>query len=192
MAELIPMSYRLRLATRQRLRLWVLIAAGVALTMTAGVSVVVAQERSSAADLARLQNEYLQRSTMITKTQELVSKRSALASRMEKIQQLMDDRILLGLIHNTAMSKSPSDMFDSIHIKARDLDKDGDAAAHYSITLAGITETPASLAELMTRLGKQDDPPVSVTLQNSRSEEFADGKIQRFAISCERPGTRSE
>jgi Tfp pilus assembly protein PilN len=191
MAELIPLDYRIALASRARVGFWSLIGVGMIAIMGALVGVSYTQTRAAAQATEQVAAEVHDRSTLILESQKLKAKREALASRMRKIQSLMDDRVLLALLRNSATSFSSTEVLQSIHVHARDIDnKDQNADPNkYSLTIRGLTASPATLAELMTRLGKDEVPPVTVALQSSRLLQVAAGKLQSFQITCDRANT---
>jgi hypothetical protein len=55
------------------------------------------------------------------------------------------------------------------------------------VHITGITENSRTLADLMTRLGKNTQPEVSVVLQSSKREPLMDGQVMHFEITCEQP-----
>lgn len=191
MAELIPLEYRLRVAQRQHLGRW--LVTGFLVLALAGVSLAYAfaWERRQSAAYESLLNEYKQKSTLITRSQELRAKRQSLADRMGKIQQLMDDKTLLALLRNISMGFSENDALEYIHVDARGTSKPNATEGQtYIVRLNGITTNSSTLAELMTRLSKQTVPPMNVQLEMSRRENMLDGQVMKFQIICEKPDNK--
>jgi hypothetical protein len=192
MAELIPFEYRLRIVQRQRLGRWLGVAAIVGAVSLTAVGAAFAWSRQCASGLETLSTQYREKSALIVRSQLLRASRQNLANRMEKIQQLMDDRTLLSLLRNISSGFSAHDCLEYINIDAR-AEKDPAHAAgasgkgFYVVHITGITESSASLADLMTRLGRNGSPPINVVLQSSKREPLLDGKVMRFEILCEQP-----
>ncbi len=192
MAELIPFNYRLRMMRRQQIRQWATVAAIAAVVSLASVGVSYFWERKCAAENEALAAQYREKSTLITRSQELRTRRRDLATRMEKIQKLMDDTTLLSLLSNISNGFSAKDCLDYISIDAR-AQKNAVASGsessdgHYIVHITGITENSRTLADLMTRLGKNTEPPVNVVLQASKREALMDGQVMHFEITCEQP-----
>ncbi|MGN6368700.1 MAG: hypothetical protein ACTHN5_10595 [Phycisphaerae bacterium] len=191
MAELIPFSYRLRVMRRQQVRRWATVAAVAAVISLASVGASYVWERQCSAENEALAGQYREKSTLIARAQELRAKRRDLANRMEKIQTLMNDKTLLSLLNNISNGFSAKDCLDYINIDARAQKSDpaakGESPRHYVVQITGITENSRTLADLMTRLGKNTEPPVNVVLQSSKRENLMDGQVMRFDITCEEP-----
>jgi hypothetical protein len=193
MAELIPPEYRLRMAQRRHIAQWA--AGGVAALLLASGAVAygVVWQRGKAAEHATLAAQFREKSVLITRSQELRSKRQDLANRMEKIQQLRDDKVLLSLLRNIAGSFSGEDCLETVKIEAHgakpDASAGGASAADdaYAVHLSGITTNSSTLAALMTRLTQQNSPAINVVLENSRRDKVLDGQVMRFQIVCEKP-----
>lgn len=191
MAELIPPEYRLRLAQRQHLAQWAV--AGVVTLLLAGGAVAYGAvwQRGKAAEHADLATQFREKSVLITRSQDLRAKRQDLANRMQKIQQLRDDKVLLSLLRNIAGSFSSDDCLETVKIEAHGAKPDGAAAAvaddAYAVHLSGITTNSTTLAALMTRLTQQNTPAINVVLENSRRDKVLDGQVMRFQIICEKP-----
>jgi hypothetical protein len=193
MAELIPLEYRIRVTTRQRVRVW-LFASGLAVAL-AGLALSYSgmAEHRTAVALSELENQTEARSMLIAKAEEVKAKRAAVADRMEKIQQLMDDHVLLGLLQQMSAGFSGNDCLEYIHIDARPTPpatKDGtpatDVAPNYIVRLTGATSNTQTLAELMTRLSTPAQMPVSVMLDKSFRDTLLDGQAVKFQITCEK------
>lgn len=181
MAELIPIEYRVRVAQRAALVRWTVYGAVALIAVGAGIAVVGAWQHRQARLTALLQQEYTQRSALIFRSQELRTKRANLAQRMQRIQQLMDDKVLLSLLNTMAAGFSERDCLEHIQIDTRNGENG------YLVKLSGITHDAGTLAELMKRLAVIKQPQVNVALDKSRRETFLDGFVMRFEISCERP-----
>ena len=198
MAELIPLHYRAKFVVRQRVRLWTL-GGVVTLAMCAAAVVAAAVwSHAAAGEVARLDADYRQKATLIQASEQLQARRQALADRMRKIEGLKQDKTLLSLLRNVAAGFSELDCLEYIHVDARGTTKGTDAAAlaaaatdsdtsHYIVRLSGITSTPATLADLMTRMGQGNNPPMQVQLEASKREGFLDGQVIRFQMACEKP-----
>ena len=194
MAELIPLQYRLRLATRKRLTACIIASAAAVLVSGASLAYAFAWERQRSAAYETLHEEHRGKSLLISQSEALRAKRENLASRMQKIQQLMDDRLLLSLLRNISDGFSSNDCLEYIQIDARGIsrpdqpDKDGSDA--YCVRISGVTANSSTLAELMTRLTQRSNPPMNVVLQSSRRDTVLDGQVMRFQITCEKPDNK--
>jgi hypothetical protein len=196
MAELIPTEYRLRHALQQQMAKWVI--GGVLTVAVAGSGLAYAAmwKGSRQREAAKLAAEFHEKSTLITRSQELRTKRQDLANRMQKIQELRDDKVLLELLRGIADSFSTDDCLETVKIDAHGAKPDsspGGAAAsddRYAVHLSGITTNSTTLAALMTRLTKQNNPPVNVVLENSHRDKLLDGQVMRFQIVCEKPAPK--
>jgi len=204
MAELIPLHYRLRVATRDRLHRWAFFTIITSAVCAAAVLSAYAWNLGSAGRLARLRGEHQAGSSLIVRSQELRSKRMDLANRMEKIQQIMDDRVLLTLLRNISDGFSENDAVEFIHIDAKNVTKtdaaNGAAAPatpnantdnrpegqRFLVHITGITHNSTTLAQLMSRLSKSSDIRLNVILESSHRENYLDGQVMRFQITCER------
>lgn len=192
MAELIPPEYRLRTAQKQHLEKWVMAGVVVLGLAAAGFGYTLAWEHKQQAAHKELAAQYLDKSALITRSQELRAKRQELANRMEKIQELRDDKVLLSLLGSIADSFSDQDCLETVKIDAHGVKADGGPATaddSYAVHLSGITASSASLADLMTRLTKKHTPAINVVLENSHRDKLLDGQVMRFQILCEKPGT---
>jgi hypothetical protein len=188
MAELIPLDYRIHVARSRLIGRWVVVFALTVIICAGSVICAMTWKARKGADLARLNDEYNAKKTLIQRAKELRAGRLDLASRMEKIQQLMDDKTLLLLLHNISGSFSPNDCLQYISIDAhgRVADKKSDDPNRFIVRLNGFTTNTSSLAELMTRLKKNPTPKMSVTPDSSRREGLMDGQVMRFQITCEK------
>jgi hypothetical protein len=194
MAELIPLSYRLRIATRQRLTAWIIAGAAVVLLLGATLAYAFAWERQRTTECEALWIDHQGKSVLIAQSEALRAKREILAARMQKIQQLMDDRLLLALVRNISDGFSANDCLEYIQVDARGTTRtgttDSTAGDAYSVRISGITTNSSTLAELMTRLTQRSNPPMNVVLQSSHRDTLLDGQVMRFQIVCEKPDTK--
>jgi len=199
MAELIPLHYRARLAVRQRVRLWTIGGALVVALCAATLVVAGVWTHAAATEAARLRGDFVQQSSLIQRSEELQRRRQELADRMKKIEGLRDDKTLLALLRNVAGGFAVFDSLEYIHINVRG-PRPTDAAAvaaaatdsdtsHFVVRMSGITTNTSSLADLMTRIGKARDPALQVKLESSKRENYLDGQVTRFQMTCEKPGT---
>ena len=195
MAELIPSDYRLRVMQRQQITRWGMFAILAATLGLAGVGSACVWQRRCALENEALAAQYKEKSTLIVRSQDLRGRRQDLANRMQKIQKLMDDKTLLSLLSNISDGFSAKDCLDYISIDAR-AQKSGTPAGgdgsegRYVVHIVGITENSRTLADLMTRLGKNTEPPINVVLQSSKRESLLDGQVMHFEITCEQPETK--
>src|SRR5579862_510027 len=201
MAEFIPMRYRGRLAVRQRLRFWL---AGVALVAAFCAAMLLAYgvwAHASAAEVVRLQQVYRQQSAHVRSPAGLQAKRQELADKMKKMEDLRDDNIVLALLRNVSAGFSEYDCLWYVHIEARGGGESKDPAvlaataaesynSHYLIHLSGVTLSPTSQGDLMTRMGKQQDPAMQVQLESSKRESYLDGQVIHFILKAEKPGQK--
>jgi hypothetical protein len=201
MAELIPIEYRLKTAQKQHLEKWMLIG-----VVTVGVSLASltytymwGRQRSAERDI--LAAEFQAKSSTISQSQQLLQTRQELAKRMQKVEQLMDDKMLLSLLKNISDGFASTDCLEYISVDARGKppepvkDKEGNLVKdtqpvedRYAVRITGITANNATLSDLVTRLSRQSTPPMNVVLESSRRENLLDGQVMRFQILCEKPG----
>ncbi len=106
--------------------------------------------RQQSTKSAQLGVEYKAKSALIMRSQELQAKRQELANRMEKIQELMDDKVLLSLLKNISEGFSGKDcVLEYINIDAKSQqpstpDKPT-TDPRYVVHITGITKTQAHL-----------------------------------------------
>ena len=189
MAELIPFEYRVRVVQRVTIVRWSIYGMVALIAAAAGLLCIFTWQHRQNDALAELQAEYKQRCTLIFRSQELRTKRENLATRMKGIQQLRDDKVLLALLHNISTGFSEHDCLEQVHIDARGGNA-GRAEGEYTVKLIGVTSDSSSLADLMKRLAAQNQPAVSVILEQSKREVYLDGHVMRFQILCEKPGAK--
>ena len=134
-----------------------------------------------------LEAQYQDKSNLIVKSQELRARRLELAGRMQQVQQLMDDKLLLSLLRNVSAEFGPSDCLEYVTFDARQRSKDDRTVSKspYKIRIVGVTANSTTLAELMTRLGQQSASTMNVVLQSSERQKMLDGQVMKFEISCE-------
>jgi hypothetical protein len=194
MAELIPLEYRIQVARRRHISRWTM-ALIVTVLMVGGVlAYTVAWQQRQARELARLSDEFRAKSAVIAQAKELQSKRLDLAARMQKMQQLMDDKTLLSLLRNVSEAFSSSDMLSYISIDAHGGPRQSVPKTQedykYSVRLTGVTASDTSHADLISRLteiGKKSSPPIEVNPESLRRENLYDGQVMRFQITCGKP-----
>ncbi len=119
MAELIPIEYRLRIEQRQQVSRWFSIGVISALAAVTVLTYTFIWYHQRTAEGDKLSAQYKEKSALIARSQELRSKRDDLAHRMQKIQELMDDRVLLSLLKNISEGFSGKDCLEYINIDAR-------------------------------------------------------------------------
>jgi hypothetical protein len=154
-------------------------------------------ERRQTAACNELAAAVQQNSMSIKKAEQLVATRQELANRMQKVEGLMEDKLLLSLLHNISEGFSSTDCLESINIDARVLvshKKENQAAKDapppeetYMVRISGITSNNATLADLVTRLSHQAAPAMNVVLESSKREQRLEGQVMRFQILCEKP-----
>jgi hypothetical protein len=191
MAELIPIEYRLRAAQSRLASQWLRRGILVAIASAAALTYTFGWYRNQNAGHEKFAVEFKAKSALIVRSQELRSRRQDLANRMEKIQELMDDKVLLSLLKNVSDGFSGKDCLEFISIDARVQDPAPAADKplpdpHYVVRITGITQTSGTLAELMTRLGQNSKPPINVVLESSHREPLLDGQVMRFQIVCDK------
>lgn len=193
MAELIPLTYRLRVASRRRIERWILVgllATGVCATIY--LSCLSVNLRARAVQAA-LSTEHASKLPVLNRANEFCARRAIIAERMATIQHLRDDKTLLAALTEISNGISTDfDHLDYIHIhnsvesSEAEKDKDKAAAPGTVAKITGITDNSTTMGELMTRLGQQNPSPMGVVLDSSRSETLLDGQIMRFQLTCQR------
>jgi hypothetical protein len=202
MAELIPLHYRLRVAQKRHLQRW-FIAGGLAVAVSlASVShAFVWQHRQSTSE-RDLIAQVAEKSAALVDSQKIVLTRQDLAGKMQRVEQLMEDKMLLSLLKNVSEGFAATDCLENISIDARGKSLPVAAAApgpdgkpvaaepaeeRYAVRLTGITANNATLSDLVTRLSRQTSPAMNVVLESSKRENMFDGQVMRFEILCEKP-----
>jgi hypothetical protein len=192
MAELIPLDYRLRVMQNELASRWLSRGIFVAIASAAALTLSFTWFHKHAAEHEKLAAEFKAKSVLIVHAQELRTDRQNLANRMQKIQELMDDKVLLSLLKNISEGFTGKDsVIESLNIDARVQDPApaADKPApdpRYVVRITGITKDSGTLAELMTRLGQRTDPPINVVLESSHREALLDGQVMRFQIVCDK------
>jgi hypothetical protein len=202
MAELIPLNYRLRMAQRRHLQRWMLVGVVAAAVSLASVTQAFLWQHKQVARYNELNAQVQEQSSALVKSQQVVASRQDLANRMQKIDQLMDDKTLLALLRNISEGFSGSDCLEYINIDARgksvaqpaektDNGKPAPPAAtiedRYVVRISGITANNATLKDLVDRLSERASPAMTVSLESSRRENMFDGQVMRFEIVCQKP-----
>jgi hypothetical protein len=190
MAELIPMQYRLRTAQKQHLNKWVLIGVVAVGLSLASLTYAYMLQRRETSVLSAGKAQVQQKSIAISESRQVLGRRQALAIRMQKVEQLMDDRTLLALLRNISDGFAATDCLEYISIDAKPRAKEKETApvdGSYVVHIVGITASNTTLADLVTRLSKQTTPAMNVVLQSSHRETLQDGQVMRFEIQCEKP-----
>lgn len=191
MAELIPLNYRLRVASRRRIERWVL-----ASLLTSGVCAAIFLSCLSVNIRARavqaaLHSEHTNLLPVLNRANEFCIRRAVMAERMATIQRLRDDKTLLAALTEISNGISTEvDHLDYIHlsnsVESPEADKDKKILPGTVAKITGITDNSTTMGELMTRLGQQTPSHMGVVLESSRSEKLLDGHIMRFQLTCQR------
>src|SRR5688500_18327652 len=109
MAELIPIEYRLKTAQKQHLSKWMLIGVVTAGVSLASLTYTYMWGRQQRAERDSLAAEFQAKSSTISQSQQLLQTRQELAKRMQKVEQLMDDKMLLSLLKNISEGFASTD-----------------------------------------------------------------------------------
>jgi hypothetical protein len=141
-------------------------------------------------------------SAVLLQSQRVIANRQGLADKMQKIEELMDDKMLLALLKNVSDGFSGADCLEYINIDARGkslpvptpkTDKDGRPVATpqqpetYVVRISGVTANSATLKDLVDRLSQRASPAMTVSLESSHRENMFDGQVMRFEIVCQKP-----
>jgi len=152
-------------------------------------------KQGKAAAYEALSRDFQEKSVLIQQSKELRARRLDLAARMQKMQELMDDRILLSLLRNISEGFSSSDCLEYVSIEAhatatsKDA-KEANGEEKYSVRINGVTANDTSHADLLNRLteiGAKSNPPIVITPESLKREKCLDGQVMRFQILCEKP-----
>jgi hypothetical protein len=195
MAELIPIEYRIQVARGQHLQRWAFVVILTAVMAGGGLAYAFAWERGRASEFERLNSEYHAKSVLITQARELQSRRLDLAARMKKMQELMNDKVLISLLRSVSNGFSTNDLLTYLSIDAHPRQAAGAKPAEdfgYRVHVNGITASDASHAALVGRLadiGARSDPPIAINPESLRREKMFDGQVMRFQIVCVKPGS---
>lgn len=205
MAELIPMQYRLRIAQKAYLRRWIIVGGLATVVSLASVTHAFMWQLRQTTVESGLAAQVQERSSVLLLSRRVVASRQELADKMQKIEQLMDDKTLLSLLKNISEGFSGSDCLEYISIDARGktladhtTKNEKDASPHtatpaadggrYVVRISGITANNATLKDLVDRLSQRASPAMNVGLESSRRENMFDGQVMHFEIVCEKPG----
>jgi hypothetical protein len=188
MAELVPNQYRLRIAHKACVAQWIIRGALVMGLCLAILAYTFLWQRRQSALHDSLIAQYEEKSALIHKADELCIRRLELASRMQQVQQLMDDKMLLTLLRNIADGFGTSDCLEYIHIDARTDPKSKSSGkatkSSYAVQIIGITSNSTTLADLMTRLSRRNaSTTMNVVLESSNRD--TDKQVMRFRLLCE-------
>src|SRR6476660_3448080 len=119
MAELIPIHYRLRAAQKHHLHRWYIAGGITAAVALASVTHAFMWQLQQTAAEKELVAQVQQHSSALVKSQQIVASRQELANRMQKVESLMDDKMLLSLLKNISEGFASSDCLEYISIDAR-------------------------------------------------------------------------
>jgi hypothetical protein len=191
MAELIPLEYRVRMARRRHVRHWAGIVAAVAVLSGASLTYAYLWQRQHAQAFADASAQYRAKAALLEQAKDLRGRRQDLAAKMQKMQELREDAVVLSLLRNVSGAFTAADALESITIDARPgQGRTGAGGQKYTVQLTGITATDGTHADLLSRLtaiGAAADPPLAVTPESLRREPLFDGQVMRFVISGEKP-----
>jgi hypothetical protein len=194
MAELIPLEYRIRMARRRLVSRWSTVLIVTFAVAAASLLSTYMWKRQQAAVCARLEQQYRDNSVLLKHYNELRARRDDLSLRMQKMEDLRNDRVLLSLLNTVSSCFSESDCLEYVCIDAHLADKKpGDpktADPRYSVRLRGITlddTTHSHLLERLTSTGKKSELPVNVPLGEKHLLQMLDGSVTSFDITCDQP-----
>jgi hypothetical protein len=202
MAELIPLHYRLKVAQKRHLHRWIVIAGLTTAVSLAGITHAFIWEHRQTSTESDLMKQVRAQSTVLLQSQRVLANRQGLADKMQKIEEMMDDKMLLSLLKNISAGFSGADCLEYINIDARGKslpapapkpDKDGQPAAPppqpetYVVRISGVTANSATLKDLVDRLSQCSSPVMAVNLESSHRENMFDGQVMRFEIVCRKP-----
>jgi hypothetical protein len=193
MAELIPLEFRFEASRRRLISTWVAATALTALVAGASLAYAYNWKARQAATYSRLSEEFRAKSVLMSQAKELQTRRLELAARMQKMQELKDDKILLALLRNVSDAFSENDSLEYISVQAHAPNRGNPPEPDdkkYSVHMTGITRnngTHADLLNRMTELGAKADPPVVTTPESLHREPLLKGDVMRFQIVCDKP-----
>jgi hypothetical protein len=198
MAELIPLDYRLGEMRRRLIGRWAAVAVVAALVAGGSLAWTYAWSQKQQVAFDERSHELQAKSVLIAQAKELRERRLDLAARMQKMQELMDDRVLLALLRNISDGFSSSDCLEFISVEAHNARPTGNEKSTddkaYAVRISGVTANDTSHADLLNRLteiGAKSDPPIMITPESLKRENLMDGQVMRFQILCERPKTKN-
>jgi hypothetical protein len=197
MAELIPIEYRIEVARQALVKRWIFAGALVTVAAAAALVGAYAWQREKARIFEAQNQEYQKKLELVKQAQEIQHQRETLAARMQKLQALRDDNVVLSLLKSVTDSVSDSDCLSYLQINAnlKDAAQVKNAAASYRVRLEGITNndsTHSKLLERLTETGKKADPPVEVPLGEREQRKVMQTEVTYFDITCAAPGARGK
>jgi hypothetical protein len=194
MAELIPLEYRIRKVRAALISRWIMVFV---VTIAAGATALLSSylwKQRQASEYARLEKQYRDKAVQIKQYNDLKIKRADLASRMEKMEDLQSDKVLLSLLNTVSICFSDSDSMDYICVEAHPTDRRSNdpkkAEPKYWVNVRGITVDDTSHSRLLERLtaaGMKSDPPIKVPLGEKHLLQMFDGAVTSFDITCSQP-----
>jgi hypothetical protein len=192
MAELIPVNYKLRVAQKEHVGHWITCGILAVIVCAGALAYTYMWRRQQAVAHEIIQVQYQDKASLMLKAEEMQARRAELASRMQQVQHLMDDKMLLSLLRNVSEGFGPLDCLEDVSIEARAAkpagDKPGVHQSPYLVHVTGITANSSTLAELMTRLSRRNlagaQTSMNVVLEASHREKLLDGQVMRFQILC--------
>jgi hypothetical protein len=197
MAELIPLEYRIEVARKRLAGRW-LIAGILAATVATG-SLVTAYcwQRQKAREYGAEQLAFQKISDLINRARAIEAKRQTLAARMEKLQDLRDDNVLLSLLKGVSESLSDNDCLSFLQISAHSAERGSrskETGPFYQVRLQGITNNDAThskFLERLTEIGRKTSPPLSVPLGEKQLRQMMNTDVTFFDITCEPPAAKT-
>jgi hypothetical protein len=194
MAELIPMEYRITAAKKVAIRRWGFIAGLAALVAASGLTYAANWKRQQLAAFQAVDKAYAESAAVKVSARQLISKREATAKRMQKIQGVQDDQMMLALIRTISSQFSDNDMVQNIALEVHG--RAGDERlplGSFSGRVDGMTRSDDTLAALLDRLskaGSSGTPAMAVKPGSSSTVDLLDGKAVRFQVTFEMPVKR--
>ena len=193
MAELIPVEYRIEVARHALVRRWLFVGA---LTTVAAAGALVGAygwQRNKARAFEAQNQEYQKKLELVRQAQEIQHQRESLAARMQKLQALRDDNVVLSLLKTVAQSVSDNDCLRYLRIEANDKEsaQGKGTAPSYRVRLQGITSSDSSHSRFLERLteaGKKSTPPIDVPMGEREQRKVMNTEVTFFDITCEPPG----
>jgi hypothetical protein len=191
MAELIPMEYRIAASQKAATRRWGFVVGLTALVAASGLSYVAAWQRQQFIAFDLVSKEYQESSKVKVEARQLITRRETVAKRMEKIQGVQDDQMMLDLVRNITAQFSENDMLQDISLEVHG--KAGDERlplGSFSVRVAGATksdETHAALLDRLSKVGSESKPAMAVKPGSASISDMLDGKVVRFQVTFEMP-----
>ncbi len=193
MAELIPLEYRFEAARRKLVSRWIITGVFSLAVCGALLAYAYTWQGKRQDEYDRYSDEFRDKSALMAQAKELLNRRVELAARMQKMQELKDDKILLSLLSNVSQAFSPKDdCLEYVSVMAHNTQRGpNEPDDHkYVVHVNGITKSDTTNADLLNRLtelGVKADPPLVTTPISLRRESLQDGKVMRFEIVAEKP-----